>query len=202
MIRRAVSVLAIIYATAGCALSRPEPEIGLTERIEIALDDLGGFPDAAPNGVERNFRDLYGLPVCREERLSKSYREMLSYDARAGIGYLNGGNWLVAQIGGVSSKEFDAAMTEVMGRKGFMEADAIYTLTCARKSCNGIPYCEGMASYRNFYRPADKLRVRAEFGARNYPRVHTLAIQRNAADHECAVLDRPQSCFPPGQRPN
>lgn len=196
--RRSAVLMAFALAALGCASSRPGEKLELTERIDRALDEIIGSCGVAFAGDQRNFRELYGMPICREQRLGPSYRDALRYDAAGGIGYQSTSGSCGSTIGGVNAKSFDAALTEYMSREGFYEAAVIYVTVCSKSVCNGESLCNSSSSRREFYRPSDKLRVIAVFGDRNYPRVHRLGVEQGLEDHSCADPERSAGCFPPG----
>ena len=192
-------VAAASFATAGCATGAMTSDMEFSRRIDSALSELVGDCGAAFASDQRNYRDLYGPPICREQRRRPNYRDEVRYDAAGGIGYFGAVGSCGSTIGGVSAKFFDAALTEYMRREGFYEADVNYILTCGKAECNGVSHCDGAPSRRDFYRPSDRLRVIAAFGDRNYPRVHWLGVEQDLEDHPCADPERSVGCFPPGQ---
>ena len=194
-----LAIMILALAAAGCATSAPKTDITTEARIERALSEISGACGASFAETTRAFRKVYGLPACRENRLSKTaYREDFAWDAAGALGFRGGDKWCAASIG-ARRKDFDRSLSAVMAREGFMEADAFYILVCHFAYCNGDRYCSG-ARYRDFYRASDGLRIIAYFGTRDYPNAHSLITDANAEDHACADVQRAHHCYPPSER--
>ncbi len=197
-------LLLVSALVASCASTPLKPtELSVDQKIRNALaaDDCG-VSQSLPETF--TFRQVFGLPFCRENHRSDNFRTDLRVAPGIGLAMTGEHRQCGSYLRNVNRTEFDEALTRVMTDDDFLEAEVLYILSCSTRTCNGIERCEGTPARREFYRPADGVSVTAYYGNRDYPRTPALYIKHHADEsypHPCAKPEGKGHCFPPGKLP-